>query len=143
MAAPAGQEFMQKAAMSDMLEIESSQLALKSDNAKTKQFAQRMIKDHTATSTELKALVSEGKVKGALPPALDKVHQDKIAALAKLSGPELTKAYNAMQVAAHTEAVALFERYAKSGDNAALKAFAAKHLPHLQEHLKLAQALDK
>jgi putative membrane protein len=46
-----------------------------------------------------------------------------------------------MQVDAHENAVSLFERYAKGGDNAELKAFAAKQLPHLQEHLRMAKDL--
>ena len=37
-----------------------------------------------------------------------------------------------MQVSAYKDAVSLFERYSKSGENPELKAFAAKTLPHLQ-----------
>jgi putative membrane protein len=48
-----------------------------------------------------------------------------------------------MQVSAHKDAVSLFERYAKGGENADLKAFAAKTLPHLREHLKMAQDLNR
>ena len=78
--APKTQDFVTLAAQSDLLEIESSKLALtKSDNSKTKQFAERMIKDHTQTSTELKGLVAGGKVPASLPPTLDKAHQDKLA----------------------------------------------------------------
>jgi putative membrane protein len=142
--APKTQDFVTLAAQSDMLEIESSKLALtKADSDKTKQFADKMIKDHTATSTELKALVSGGKVPASLPPTLDKAHQEKLDKLNKLNGRDFTKEYDDMQVAAHKDAVSLFERYSKEGDNAELKAFAAKHLSHLQEHLKMAQALDK
>jgi putative membrane protein len=145
--APKTQDFVTLAAQSDMLEIESSKLALaKSDNAKTKQFADKMIKDHTATSNELKALVSGGKVPASLPPKLDKAHQEKLEKLDKfnkLNGRDFTKEYDDMQVSAHKDAVSMFERYSKEGDSAELKAFAAKHLPHLQEHLKMAQALDK
>jgi putative membrane protein len=142
--APKTQDFVTLAAQSDMLEIESSKLALtKSDNAKTKQFADKMIKDHTATSNELKALVSGGKVPANLPATLDKTHQAKLDKLNKLNGRDFTKEYDDMQVSAHKDAVSMFERYSKEGDSAELKAFAAKHLPHLQEHLKMAQALDK
>jgi putative membrane protein len=142
--APKTQDFVTLAAQSDMLEIESSKLALtKADSAKAKQFADKMIKDHTATSNELKALVAGGKVPASLPPTLDKAHQEKLDKLSKLNGRDFTKEYDDMQVAAHKDAVSLFERYSKEGDNVELKAFAAKHLPHLQEHLKMAQALDK
>ena len=142
--APKTQDFVTLAAQSHMLEIDSSKLALtKSDNAKTKQFADKVIKDHIATSNELKGLVTGGKVPASLPPTLDKAHQTKLDKLNKLNGRDFTKEYDDMQVAAHKDAVSMFERYSKEGDSAELKAFAAKHLPHLQEHLKMAQALDK
>jgi len=143
--APKTQDFVTKAAQSDMLEIQSSKLALtKSDSDKTKAFADRMIKDHTETSKELKTLVSGGKAKADVPAELDKAHKEKLDKLVKQSnGKDFTKDYNDMQVSAHKDAVSLFERYAKEGDNAGLKTFAAKTLPHLQEHLKMAQDLGK
>jgi putative membrane protein len=141
---PKTQDFVTIAAQSDMLEIASSKLALtKSDSAKTKTFAQKMIDDHTKTSTELKGLETSGKAQVSVPAGLDKAHQEKLDKLAKLEGKDFTKQYNGMQVSAHKDAVSLFERYGKEGDNADLKAFANKHLPHLQEHLKMAQDLDK
>ena len=48
-----------------------------------------------------------------------------------------------MQLNGHKQAVALFEAYAKSGDNPALKSWAAKTLPHLQEHLAMAEKLSR
>jgi putative membrane protein len=48
-----------------------------------------------------------------------------------------------MQVSAHKDAVSLFERYSKSGDNPKLKDWAGKTLPTLRHHLEMAQALDK
>jgi putative membrane protein len=138
------QDFVTIAGQSDMLEIESSKLALqKSDSAKTKTFAQKMIDDHTATSTELKGLVSSGKVRADAPSALDKAHQAKLDKLAKLQGKDFTKQYDDMQLSAYKDAVSLFDRYAKDGDNADLQAFAGKTLPHLQEHLKMAEDLKK
>jgi putative membrane protein len=87
--------------------------------------------------------VSRGKVQVNLPAAMDKAHGAKLDKLNSLSGADFTKAYEDMQVSAHKDAVSLFERYAKGGDNADLRAFAAKTLPHLQEHLKMAQDLNK
>src|ERR1043165_9539645 len=71
--APKSQDFVTLAAQSDMLEIQSSKLALtKSDSEKVKAFANKMIKDHTETSYELKALLAGGKAKADAPAALDK-----------------------------------------------------------------------
>ncbi len=143
-AAPKMQDFINAAAIGALVEIETSKLALmKADNPKSKQFAQKMIDDHTETSKELKVLVSGGKVKATVPTAWDRAQQAKLDEMSSLKSAEFTKQYNAMQLASHKDAVSLFDRYAKGGDNAELKAFATRHLPHLREHLKMAEALDK
>jgi putative membrane protein len=46
-------------------------------------------------------------------------------------------------VSGHKTDVSLFERYAGGGDNVDLKAFASTYLPKLQQHLKMAQDLEK
>jgi putative membrane protein len=140
---PSTQDFVTEAANSYMLEIESSKLVAAKADAKDKAFADQMIKDHTATSAELKALVSSGKVQVNLPSVMDKAHGAKLDKLNSLNGADFTKTYEDMQVSAHKDAVPLFERYAKGGDNLDLKAFAAKTLPHLRDHLKMAQDLNK
>jgi putative membrane protein len=136
-------EFVNKVAQSDMLEIQSSQFVAPNADADTKPFADRMIRDHTETSNELKQLVQSGKVRAELPSKLDAEHQKKLDDLKKLSGRELDRQYDRMQLQAHQEAVDLFSRYAQAGDNNDLKAWAAKTLPHLREHLTMAQKLDQ
>jgi anaerobic selenocysteine-containing dehydrogenase len=49
------------------------------------------------------------------------------------------RAYMAGQLADHEQAVSLFTAEAKEGQDAELKAFAAKTLPALQGHLQLAR----
>ena len=136
-------DFVNKVAQSDMLEVQTSQFVLPNADADTKPFAERMIRDHTETSNELKQLVQSGKVKAELPFGLDAEHKKKLDDLKRLSGRELDREYDRMQLQAHQEAVDLFSRYAQAGDNDELKAWAAKTLPHLQEHLAMAQKLDQ
>ena len=141
--APATQEFVTKVAISDMMEIQSSELALaRQPDADTKPFAEKMVKDHQQTSKELKALVDGGKVKAMLPTALDAEHQKKFDELKAKTGKDFDRAYDQMQMQAHEDAVKLFEAYAGSGDNPDLKAWAAKTLPHLKEHLAMAKKLS-
>jgi putative membrane protein len=136
-------DFVTKVAMSDMLEIETSQLALsRQPDADTKPFAERMVSDHQQTSRELKQLVDSGKVKAPLPASLDADLQKKLVDLKAKMGKDFDRAFDQMQVQAHEEAVALFEEYSKAGDNAELKAWAAKTLPHLKEHLEMAKKLS-
>jgi putative membrane protein len=141
--APSTEEFVKKVAISDMMEIQSSQLALsRQPDADTKPFAEQMVKDHEDTSRELESLVNSGKVKGPLPKSLDADHQKKLDELKSKSGKEFDRAYDQMQLQAHEEAVALFEHYSQAGDNPDLKAWAAKTLPHLKEHLAMAKKLS-
>jgi putative membrane protein len=140
--APRTQEFVNKVAVSDMFEIQSSRLALAEKPDKdTKPFAQRMVKDHQKTTAELKKLVDSGKVQAKLPTALDSDHQNMLDELKAKTGKEFDQSYDQIQVKAHQDAVALFEAYAKDGDNADLKKWAASTLPHLKQHLAMAQKL--
>jgi putative membrane protein len=141
--APTTADFVKEVAISDMFEIESSRLAQDKGNAPEKSFASQMVGDHTKTSTELKGLVSTGKVKADLPTALDSSHQSKLDKLKGESGKDFSSDFDSIQVSAHKDAVSLFERYAKGGDNADLKNWAGKTLPALKHHLEMAQDLSK
>lgn len=141
--APSTADFVKEVAISDMFELQSSKLAEQKGSAAEKAFAKQMITDHTKTSTELKGMVTGGKVKAELPTALDSAHQTKLDKLNGLSGPDFASTFASDQVDAHKDAVSLFQRYAKSGDNAELKSWADKTLPALQHHLEQAENLTK
>jgi putative membrane protein len=141
--APTTADFVKQAAISDMFEIDSSKLAQDKGNASEKSFASQMITDHTKTTTELKGLVSSGKVKADLPSALDSSHQSKLDKLRGESGKDFSSDYDSDQLSGHKDAVSLFERYAKGGDNADLKDWAGKTLPTLRHHLEMAESLKK
>ena len=54
--APSAQDFVNKVAISDMFEIQSSQLALaKQADADTKPFAEKMVQDHQKTSERIES----------------------------------------------------------------------------------------
>jgi putative membrane protein len=141
--APKTDDFVTEAAVSDMTEIAAAKIALEKGDAEEKQFADQMVKDHTQTSTELKALVSGGEVHATLPTALDSASQKQIDKLNAAAPADFRSEYDSSQVSAHKSAVSLFERYAKGGENGKLKDWAQKTLPHLQHHLDMANALDQ
>ena len=140
--APRTADFIKEAAMSDMLEIESSEVAQQKGNATEKTFAGQMITDHTKTSSELRGLVS-ADMKAALPTALDDSSEKTLNKLRDAKPEGFAAQYDPLQVSAHKDAVSLFERYAKGGDNPKLKDWAGKTLPALQHHLEMAQDMDK
>jgi putative membrane protein len=140
--APKTEDFIKEAALSDMTEIAASKIAEEKGNADEKKFAQQMITDHTKTSSELKSMVPTD-LNAALPTALDDASQKKVDKLRDTKPDDFAAQFDPMQVSAHKDAVSLFERYAKGGDDPKLKDWAGKTLPALQHHLEMAQALNK
>jgi len=140
--AKAGQdaEFVMKASQSDIAEIALGKLATKNAaGSAVRKFAQHMVEDHSKSSEELKALAGKGNV--PLAKGASEKHQAKIDKLSKLQGAEFDRMYMEGQVKAHMEAVKLFRAQAESGQDAGLKAFAAKTLPIIEKHLKMAQEI--
>lgn len=141
--APTTADFVKEVAISDMFEIESNKLADQKGDAQEKTYAQQMVTDHTKTSNDLKGLVTSGKVKAELPTAIDSSHQSKLDNLKNASGKDFSSDFDSYQVSAHKDAVSLFERYAKGGENADLRDWAGKTLPTLKHHLEMAEELGK
>ena len=155
-------EFVRNATISDMYEIQSSQLAAqRSQNQQVKQFAQEMVQDHTKTTDELQQLVRQMPPAGAqpqtgaggaavapgatfqVPTQLDPEHQQMLIQLQNAQGAEFDRLYARQQVMAHQDAVDMFRNYSQDGDNPQLRDWAGKTLPDLQDHLQKAQALQR
>jgi putative membrane protein len=115
-----------EAASSDMFDVECIKLALERSADPSKTFAQQMLTDHQKTSEQLKGLAPEH----ARRPE-------------DANGGDFTKRYHSDQEDVHENAVDLFKRYGDEGENAELKARAAKMKPALGHHLKMATELNK
>ena len=135
-------KFVEEAAGGGLAEVRLGQLAVdRSTDSSVRDFAQMMITDHSKANDELKGLV-EGRavtVPADLPQAEQKTWDD----LNKLSADKFDKEYVNLMVDDHKKDVKLFEKEAKHGDDATLKAWAARTLPTLQHNLEMAQSLQK
>lgn len=138
-AADNAQEFVNKAAVGGMFEVESSKVALdKAEDQSVKGFAQKMIDDHGAANAKLETIAGEQKLQ--VPADLDAKHKADLDALNAAAAP-VDETYVKLQRAAHAEAVTLFESYSQDGDNATLKAFAAETLPTLKMHQQMVDGM--
>ena len=136
--------FVRDAAIGGMYEIESSKLALqRSKNPDVKKAAQMIIDDHTAADGKLKALVTAGKAPGPLPTELDERRKGMLDNLKGAAANDFDDRYLDQQTMAHHEALLAFNGYAKTGDNANLKAFAAETAPKLEHHAEMVTKLDR
>ncbi|MDP3736291.1 MAG: DUF4142 domain-containing protein [Hyphomonadaceae bacterium] len=138
----ATKNYVEKATIGDMFEIEASKIALdRSKVQPVKDFAQMMIDAHTATSREMSGLATAAGVMA--PSALDNDHTAKLEELRTASLQDFDDKYIDQQTAAHSAALDLYKDYANNGKDAALQAFAAKVAPTIDSHLLAVKALDK
>lgn len=135
------QTFVTQAAQGSMAEIEASKLAMeKAESPEVREYAQRMVTDHTKASEELKTLAQKNNLQ--VPQELDGEHQKAVEKLQKEKGASFDRAYSHQMRKDHEEAVKLFERASKSDElNPELKSFASKTLPTLKEHHQVAADL--
>ena len=133
--------FMIEAANDSLAEIELGKVAQQNAASEdVKKFAQRMVDDHGAASKELEPIA--GKLGVTLPTAPQGKHGRMVKDLSKKTGARFDKDYVDEMVKDHKKAVKLFEKQAQKAEAEELRKFAAKQLPTLQEHLKIAQDLQ-
>jgi putative membrane protein len=138
------QGFVTAAAISDMYEVEAGKIAEdRSKNSKVRMFAEHMVMAHTETTDKLKSILASGHGNVTPPAHLDDRHQGMIDELRGAKAEDFDGRYLAQQIDAHKEALILMKGYAKSGDVAAVRHFAAKTAPVVQSHLNMAESIGK
>ena len=135
------QVFMKKAATGGMAEVQLGNLAQdKSSSEAVKDFGSRMVTDHSKANDKLKQIAADKNVE--LPTTLGKQEQAEMKKLQTMSGANFDKAYMKHMLSDHHKDIAGFEKEAKSGKDADVKAFASDTLPTLREHLQLAKKTE-
>jgi len=130
---------MVEAAQGGMAEVAFGKIATqKASSNVVKEYARRMVVEHTKANNELKALAKQKGV--TLPTTIGKKNEDLKQKLSKLSGAKFDQEYmKEAGLKSHTEQAQLFERQVARGQNPDVKSFAAKTLPVVQKHLQHAQ----
>jgi putative membrane protein len=141
MLSSADRKFAMMAAMGGMAEVEMARVALtKASSDAVKQYAQKMIDDHTTANAELMQIASAKGI--TLPAAPDAKHRAMMAKMERLSGAEFDRQYISMAGHKdHQKMEKLFRDESMRGRDADLKAFAAKTLPVVRQHLQMARDL--
>src|SRR3569833_2998680 len=129
------------------LDIEAGKQALTiTKNKVVKEFAESMVRDHTAVNKQALDLVKKLGVKpedNDTSKALTKAAAEKRASLAKLSGAAFDKAYVANEIAYHkTVNSALETTLIPSANNAELKSLLQTGLKIFQGHEQHAEHVD-
>ena len=134
-------QFMKDAAQSGMVEVKMGELASSNgESQQVKDLAQKLVTDHGKVNTELKQLATRKSV--MLPDAVTEQQKTMLQHLTSLKGREFDTAFKQHAVENHQKSVDKFKATAEKAKDADLKAFAAKTLPTLQQHLDLAKQLN-
>jgi len=134
-------QFIKDAAQSGMAEIKMGELASSNgESQQVKDLAQKLVTDHGKVNAELKQLATK---KGAtLPDAVSEKQKTMLEHLSSLKGSEFDSAFKQHAVENHQKSVDKFKTVSEKAKDADIKAFAAKTLPTLQQHLALAKQLN-
>jgi putative membrane protein len=135
-------DFLTKAASGGMLEVEAGQLAQqKAQSQRVKDFGMMMVRDHTKSNEELKAIAAQKGI--AIPQTLSDDHQKHLDELKKQNGKDFDKAYMDLMENDHKGDVDEFTDASEKVTDPAIKGFAKKNVPVLQMHLDSAKAVKE
>jgi putative membrane protein len=136
-------EFVSVAASAGTLEVEASRVALeRSKTASVRNFAQKMLADHSNVGAELRALTVASSVGNIA--VMNPKDGEQLRKLKEQQARSFEREYVAqIGVAAHQGAIKAFQKAADSASDTQVRTFAQAKLPALREHLKMAQAIAK
>ncbi len=133
---------MKDLAQANLAEIEAGKLGMeKAQDPKVKEYAQKMVDDHSKLLDDMKKLAQSKNVD--LPSAPDAKHQKLMKKLQSLSGEKFDREYMQAMVKDHRDALKLAQRTAKGAKDTDLQGAAKQAAPEIEEHLKMAQDLSK
>jgi putative membrane protein len=139
---PTDRMFVTKAMQGNMAEVQLGQLTLqKSNNEQVKEFAQRMIDDHTKLNDQMKPVAQQLGV--TVPNEVAKNDRKTMAKLQALSGSAYDQAYIRDMVKDHKQDLSEFQMEASSGQDQTVKDAATQGSKVIAQHLQMAQQLAK
>ena len=134
--------FLKKALEGSMAEVQVAQLALtKTSNEQIKQFAQRMITDHTKLLDVTKSVAQQNGV--AIPSGPSKKEMASMAKLQGLTGADFDKAYVKDMLKDHKDDDNDFKMEAQNAQIPNVKMLASRGEPVIASHLQMIEQISK
>ncbi|HET6218314.1 MAG TPA: DUF4142 domain-containing protein [Acidobacteriaceae bacterium] len=131
--------FVKKAMQGNIAEVQLGELTLqKSNNDQVKQFARKMIDDHTKLNEEMRPVALQLGVE--IPSEVSKKDKSVMSKMQALSGTAYDQAYIKMMVKDHKQDLSEFRMEASNGH---VKDAATEGSKVISEHLQMAQQLAK
>jgi putative membrane protein len=126
-------DFVADAVAANYAEIKMAKLATqRSSNSEVKEIARMLEADHTKVLNELKTLAQSKAI--TVPVEEKDEAKRKMERLTDENGEDFDKKWLEQMEDSHEKSIGKFEKRADKGEDADIKAFAAKTLPHLRMH---------
>jgi putative membrane protein len=110
-----------------------------------KAFAQTLVRDHQAAADELRRIANEANAN--VPATIDDEAREELTELreemAKLTGRDFDRRYIDEMIDDHQEAVDDLQDKAENASHSEVRAWAARTLPTVRQHLERARALKE
>ena len=134
--------FIREAAAGNLAEIKMGRIGLdKASSPEVKQFAQRLVDDHTKANDQLSTLAQQKQV--TLPTEPMAKEQKKATQLQSLSGAAFDKAWTNDMVMDHKKDVAKYAKESTQAKDTDVRQYASTTLPVLKTHLQMAEQIKK
>jgi putative membrane protein len=134
-----------------LAEVELGKMASeRATNPDVKAFAQMMVRDHSRADQELSRVASQLNIQP--PKQVDQEHRDLMDRLSKLQGAEFDREYMAAMVKGHQQVLEQLRSFtagaqptgtAGGRNEQALKQWATKTLPTVQQHFDRARSIEQ
>jgi putative membrane protein len=134
--------FIREALVGNQQEIRLGTLAeQKATNPAVKQFAQRMVTDHTTMGNQWIGLAASNGL--PLKPSADSAQEQEAGRLEQLSGAEFDRAYMTSMIQDHQQDVETFQSRGPSANSAEARQLAASGLVTIRQHLSMAMQVGR
>jgi putative membrane protein len=134
------QQFVNQVAAENLMEVRLAQAAQqRATNPSVKQFAQRMVIDHTSMQKQWMAAAKKNGID--FKADMSARHQQQAEQLRTLTGAAFDQTYMGLMVQNHQENVTSFQAQRNAGHSADVRQLIEVALPTLQEHLRTAQQI--
>jgi putative membrane protein len=124
----------------NLAEIDMAKLAIqRSQDQNIRNFAQKMITDHTAANGTLMPIAQGQEI--AMPTALSPAHQAMLEQLSNLNGVAFDTTYINMMIQAHGETLAAMNSQLTKGQSQVINVWVQNTRPVVQQHLQIAEQI--
>lgn len=135
---PTGKDFIKKVAEINLGEVALGKLAQqKASDPAVKEFGKLMEQDHSNAQDQLRTLAQQKGV--TLPSGPGAEGNNLKQQLSSTSGNQFDKTYVEHMLSGHKKAIAMLENEVENGQDQAIKNFAEKVLPTIQDHIRIAE----